>query len=517
MLRPPWWLLVISVALAWYAVIRILWSDWIIDPQYTYGSLVPLLVIGLLFKRWEDRPEPSPLTPVMRKALMLPLIGAAILLMAVIPMAEANPDWRPLGAVASLSAVVLTLCLLTLVGGMSWLRHFAFPICFFLIATPWPRNFEQDVMSPLMMMNTGATLEILHWAGFEALSQGNLIVLPTGILGIEEACSGIRSLQSALMVSLFFGEIFRLSSRRRLILLGVALLAALAGNICRNALLSLIASSEGMAAVAAWHDRAGLLVFVISFGAVLGCAWVMKRGMPQRDMKRSADSSALEFPGAAVITVLILLASPLVLTESWFGSHERDGITPWSWNLQERQGVKGIYAVPIASTTRRMLFYPEGFSERWLAEDGAQGQVFYFQWPPGRTAVQAVTMHNPEVCLSSIGITLTAPLSPLSVKLGTEQVTFNSSLFDDHGAPVYVFHALIEQGALANKDLLLSDSLKGRVMAMLSGHRNHGQRMLEVAFWKLSNEQQAREALVTYLGEAVLTGSHPSNAHSVKP
>src|SRR5665213_179675 len=126
MLRSPWWLLVIAVALTWYAVIRILWSDWIIDPQYTYGSLVPLLVIGLLFKRWEDRPEPSLLKPVIRKALMLPLIGATLLLMAVIPMAEANPDWRPLGDVASLSAVVLTLSLIMLVGGMEWLRHLAF-------------------------------------------------------------------------------------------------------------------------------------------------------------------------------------------------------------------------------------------------------------------------------------------------------------------------------------------------------------------------------------------------------
>jgi len=96
-------------------------------------------------------------------------------------------------------------------------------------------------------------------------------------------------------------------------------------------------------------------------------------------------------------------------------------------------------------------------------------------------------------------------------------VTFNSWLFDDHGAPVYVFHALLEQGALANKDLLLADTLKGRVMAMLSGHRNHGQRMVEVAFWKLSNEKQAREALITYLREAALTGAHPLPSVSLKP
>jgi len=68
-------------------------------------------------------------------------------------------------------AVAISLATLELIGGRAWLRHFAFPLCFFLIAVPWPRNFEQSVMGGLMSWNAAATLEILHWLGDEAIRQ----------------------------------------------------------------------------------------------------------------------------------------------------------------------------------------------------------------------------------------------------------------------------------------------------------------------------------------------------------
>ena len=39
-----------------------------------------------------------------------------------------------------------------------------------------------------------------------AIQRGNLIELSTGVLGVDEACSGIRSFQSTLMAALFLDE-----------------------------------------------------------------------------------------------------------------------------------------------------------------------------------------------------------------------------------------------------------------------------------------------------------------------
>ena len=201
--KSVWIFPAVLLALTWFAVIRLLWGDWRIDPQYGYGMVVPLLMLGLLLKRIPDSPAPHSSRVMFFGAGGAVMIAASLSLAITIPLAEANPDWRPMGLLASLMAVAISLSTLYLMGGRSWLRHFAFPFCFFLIAVPWPRNFEQSVMGGLMSWNAAATLEILHWLGYEALRQGNLIVIPSGVLGVEEACSGVRSLQSGIMASLF--------------------------------------------------------------------------------------------------------------------------------------------------------------------------------------------------------------------------------------------------------------------------------------------------------------------------
>ena len=109
-------------------------------------------------------------------------------------------------------------------------------------------------MGFFMEKNAMAALEILHWLGYEAMRRGHLITLPTGTLGVEEACSGVRSLQSGIMASLFLGEIFRFSGFFRIVLVSIAILVALLGNLLRTTILSIIASNEGVNAVEKWHD-----------------------------------------------------------------------------------------------------------------------------------------------------------------------------------------------------------------------------------------------------------------------
>ena len=509
MFLPKWLLPLLVLGLTWWATIRILWTDWRIDPQYSYGVLVPLLVVGLLLKRWEVRPEQSSLDEWGCRTVGALCCLAGLLLALTIPMSVANPDWRPLGIIAAFTAVIISLSVVAWAGGTAWLRHFAFPICFFLIAVPWTRNVEQVVMTRLMAWNASATLEILHWLGYEAVCQGSMIVVPSGVLDIEEACSGIRSLQSGLMAALFFGEVFRLITSRRILLVIVAILAAVAGNVIRNALLALVASSQGLRAVTAWHDRAGILVLLITFGTVFGCAFLWKsseRTLPTQGATtriKPAEGGEDRRSGWYLISVAILLLSSLVITESWFISHEQGDRGKWGWSLHRRDGMAGMSGVTLSPSTLRLLFYPAGFSEKWITPEGKRGQVFFFEWPAGRTAVQAVTMHNPEVCLSNIGMHLRSTLEPLICDLGAGKIPFKSWIFEENGRSVYVYQALLEQGAEAERvPELPEDSTSGRLKSLLTGHRNLGQRMVEVALWDCADENSARKELIRYLQEA---------------
>jgi exosortase len=513
------WLPAILLLICWFCVIRILWTDWKIDPQYGYGILVPVMVVGLLLGRKEDAPRPSACVGTDRFAGFLLLLCSGAALSFLVPMCTANPDWRPLGWLAALSGIGLTLGVLLLAGGRPWLRHFAFPVFFFLIAVPWPRNAESAVMSFLMGWNTSVTLEILHWLGYEATGRGNLIQLPCGILGIEEACSGIRSLQSGLMVALFAGEFFRLGMIRRIALLLLALLAALTGNILRNAFLAVIASRHGLSAVTSWHDTAGYFILALTVGAVVLTAALWARTSPRvpvsakpspfDPLDRSPRDRPAEVPpfrpkSLAWIpfwVALLMLTASLLGTEAWFRAHERGGGGGLTWDLHSRNGAPGVSPVAVAPQTLTMLLHPEGFSEKWVLPTGEIGQVFYFRWPPGRSSVQAMTMHNPEVCLGSIGMKLNARLG----RFDCDGIPFESLLFSQAGKTVHVFHSRIREGSLPGEPVEnFLDTPGERLGNLLAGRRNRGERMIEVALWNLPDEHAARRALASYLAEALV-------------
>lgn len=494
------------VGLGWFVVIRMLWGDWRIDPQYGYGMVVPLLMIGLFFKRMPDSPSRNSCLGFSLGAGGAVLIAASLILALTIPLAEANPDWRPIGLLACLMAVTISLTTLYLVGGWSWLRHFGFPLCFFLIAVPWPRNFEQSVMGGLMSWNAAATLEILHWLGYEALRQGNLIVIPSGVLGVEEACSGVRSLQSGIMVSLFFGEILRLAAWRRVLLIGVAIGAALVGNIIRSSLLAVVASRQGIATVSSWHDPAGILVLLVTFGTVVVFAYRWKGVVVPSASRAGMAADAQSGRGCLAIFLVAfsLLITASLGSELWYRLHESATSGLRQWFLHPIGTERGASRVVIPPQTLKMLFYPEGFSERWLIGDNAGGQAFYFRWPAGRTSQQAVTMHRPEVCLSNFGMKLIRPLPSRDYSSEGITIPFRSWFFEQRGVPVYVFQALIEEGRTGSgMTSQLNDSLRGRLRSVLEGRRNRGQRMIEVAFWNLPDAQSAGEALDRYLQGAL--------------
>lgn len=109
---------------------------------------------------------------------------------------QPNPDWRLLSWLLALEVVALSLCAVYFLGGRPWLTHFAFSICLILTTVPWPRLPEQLITQGLMRATATLTVVSLKFFHIPALRHGSLIEVPTGLVGIDGACSGIRSLQA---------------------------------------------------------------------------------------------------------------------------------------------------------------------------------------------------------------------------------------------------------------------------------------------------------------------------------
>lgn len=502
-----WWPVAAAGAVVWWMAVRMLWNEWEIDPQYSYGVLVPLLCVALFWMRWRDRPE---VAGAGRRGAAVVAWAAAGLLAGLQPVFEANPEWRVLGAAGAFCAVAVTLCALFAGGGWRWVRHFGFPVVFFLIAVPWPRNAEEALMGWLMEHNAIATVEALHWCGLEAVRRGHLIALPSGMLGVEEACSGVRSLQSGIMAALFFGEIHRFGVFSRVSLVVAAVVCALVGNFFRATGLSLIASTQGVGAVDEWHDLAGYLVLGFTIGILWGAAaWHQRRrGSPVPAESRAAVPSPGGLRNAALGIAALGLAA-LGGTEVWYRAHERGLDEGPGWTL--RSGTPGTVDVPVAERTMRILFHPEGFSEKFMDSKGRQWQVFHFKWPPGRTAIQALSIHDPRTCLGSIGMTLEEQFEPRVLTVGGIGFPFRVFLFRDRGVPVLVYHAIIADGRDVESQTG-DTTLGGRWDVVRKGIRNRGQRLVEAAVWNTDDIDSAEAELVGYLRASLVTGREEATA-----
>ncbi|MFZ4483492.1 MAG: exosortase/archaeosortase family protein [Chthoniobacterales bacterium] len=491
------WLVGAAFVVGWWLVLRACWWEWSLNAQYSYGMLVPLLVLMLGGRRWTDRPTPAIPARGGRVAAGALMTLAALGLALVQPLVLSNADWRMVPLVSAICGVTMTLGLVYLVGGGPWLRHFAFPVLFFLVAVPWPRPQENAIMSLLMERNSALNVEALHWFGYPAEQRGNLIALPGSLLGVEEACSGIRSLQSSIMVALAIGEFFRLTAARRIFLLALGLGTALLGNALRTLTLSVAACRAGSEAVDKIHDGTGLTVMVVSSLLVFFVGKLLapraRTASEETGDRRQGTGDGRDFiPLSSFLThqakffslaLLILWSGAWLGGEAWFRWHEsRAAQAPAIWALERAGPWDNSRDVPLAERTLDVLLFPDtAFSEQWRDDQGWQWQAFYFHWPPGPTSVQsAFIVHDPRTCLGAAGFELETKLQPWTAEAGGFRIPFQRYLFRDRGRPVHVFHAVVEDdGSAVATGEAFDRGLRWNNMA--SGRRNRGLRVLELA------------------------------------
>ena len=204
-------LTVLFLGALWFLLCRHLSGEWFVNEQYSFGWFVPFLAIYLFWLRWQDRP-PLDVRGQKSEVRSRPLIALAIaivslfLLLPVRLFEIANPEWRLLAWLHAAAVVTLTLSLIWYAGGERWLRHFAFPVAFIFVAAPWPTLVETPVIQGLMRIVAHVAAETAMLLGVPAQVEGNLIRVSTGLVGVNEACSGIRSLQTSLMIGLLLAN-----------------------------------------------------------------------------------------------------------------------------------------------------------------------------------------------------------------------------------------------------------------------------------------------------------------------
>jgi exosortase len=268
------WQAGILFALIAWLYVPIAWkltAEWWQDPNYHYGFFVPLFSLLLV---WEDRAKLSTLQlrPCWSGLLIL-LMALASLMIGVF------------GAgffLARISLLLLISGLIVFFAGWRHLLVVSFPLAFLILMVP-SSSVLHHVIFHLQIMASISAGCLLKFAGISVIREGNILSLPGVRLQVAEACSGLQSLFSLLMLAIAYGYLVERTIRVRVLVAVLAVPTSVAANAVRIATAGILAQHWGLrSAQGMLHIIFGWLVFVgslatlFTFHSLLQSVFVMR-------------------------------------------------------------------------------------------------------------------------------------------------------------------------------------------------------------------------------------------------
>ncbi|MBL9200172.1 MAG: exosortase/archaeosortase family protein, partial [Opitutaceae bacterium] len=213
---------------------------------------------------------------VLRGAALAALAGGALLfLLGALLRASAGAS-QPATLALTLGAAALGLALVFLgapetagpaptgVTGDARVRlaaWFLFPALVWIVSAPLVSVVETRLNLFLLHKVVTVVAAVFDVLGLPLEQQGNVLVLPRGTVGVEDACAGIRSLTGCLFAGSFLAAMFLERLWKKIALVAAALVLAFVTNLGRSLFLTAWAWHHGPESIAGTvHDLAGYAV-----------------------------------------------------------------------------------------------------------------------------------------------------------------------------------------------------------------------------------------------------------------
>jgi|SRR5215469_4415152 len=274
----PSTLLVATLLLLYSRVVMALVDQWLHDPDYSHGFLVPMLALWIL---WQQRRRLSEL-PAAPSWWGIPIVLAAMGLLVL----------GTLGAENFVSRVSLLIVIAGLVVHFcGWLRFRAalFAWLVLLLMIPLPAIISNRIVLPLQFISSGLATGFMDLCGIPVYREGNVIFLPSITLEVAEACSGIRSLMAMITLAVAYGYLLESKPWRRVALVLSAIPIAVVANSLRVMASGVLGQYWGHdKADGFYHVFSGLVIF--SFSVLL--LWILHTVLRKFGEKHDVESLA---------------------------------------------------------------------------------------------------------------------------------------------------------------------------------------------------------------------------------
>jgi exosortase len=261
----------------------LLFRDWWSNPEAGHGLLLAPVALWLAWKRG-----------LLKEFQPAPVLGALLIVTAVL-----------LRATADLAAELFTLRASLVLAGVGVLVYFRgarqalawwLPIALLILSIPLPELVTSTLALPLQFKASALGTKLLEWRHVPVALAGNIIQIPGHQLFVTEACSGLRSLNALLALSVLMGGLWLTSWLSRLLLVLVAIPIAVLINGVRVFLTGfLVYFVDPKLGEGFMHVTEGWLLFLVSLvltGAAAFGFRLLERAVAARRSRREDQHAA---------------------------------------------------------------------------------------------------------------------------------------------------------------------------------------------------------------------------------
>ena len=427
----------------------LLWPHWRQNADLSHGFFMPVVFLLLLHESRAGTPRFLPGSR-LTLASLLALLLAGLLALAASGLYAASLSWsHDLVAFTLTGSLILLLAAGLVVFSTDSIRLLSFnwsavvALGLWLLCAPIPPGTYTRLTLGLQLMVSENVLRALHLLGVAAVRHGNVLELARATVGIEEACSGVRSLVSCVFAGLFFSASLVRGPWSRALLIVLSAPLALGMNFLRSLTLTLLANS-GVNIAGPWHDLTGFAVLGVTAVLLAGLAVLLERKSSPGVTAPGPDSAAPL--SSFAVTAPRWLAGALALAVAlgvFFHANTRP-------SLHRDTPVPNLAAIlPLTAagwqvaTTTDLYQFSDTLQTNHLAQriysrmtDHGEEQVIVYlaYWSPGQASVSLVASHTPDACWPGAGWeSLPLPEPRVRLMAGGRQLAEAESRFFKNG------------------------------------------------------------------------------------
>lgn len=399
----------------WHVMVNLA-AQWWDDENYSHGLLVPFVIAYIV---WLDRERLlRSMSPSVYGGMAMAAISGVMLIGGLL---AAELFTQRVSLVVMLAATVVYF------GGRRLLGLLAVPFALLLLSIPIPQIAFNRIAFPLQIWASQMAVWLVRLVEIPVTRKGNVIdILPRGAtqtisLEVVEACSGIRSLMTLMVLGLIIGHITRRSSNgifglsrndaiRAILLVVAAVPIAVITNAARVGLTGILTFYYGKQATdGMWHDSSGWLVYVVALALLWVTNMVLSRILPSRPAKSEFDSVS-DLIGRRVSSIPLVAAMVVIgIFATWLSVRtenipEREQLTNLanSAGIWKQRGSEIKFDVEVEGVLKATDYT----MREYTAPDGRIANIYIGYYETQRTGG---TYHSPQNCLPGAGWVLSEP------------------------------------------------------------------------------------------------------------